>query len=207
MKHLHFFCALCIIALGLSSCSKEETYQVITPQEPDASTYLKSLPNDVVLHYQFRPDAASEVHGWFIDKFGQVKSYTSSSLIQGASITRQQMENLYAKAQLTHLSIAPEEFAPRVKTLLRLNDSTLSTPQLDDTRTSQLLIQAYRSYDAKWKPNSCSERPASGAYEAMSDKFEIVLLKAEGYINQQNIHVNAQDLLGWLQVLQQNAGL
>ncbi len=207
MKHLHFFIALCTLALSLSACSKEEDYQVITPQEPDASSYLHALPHDVVLHYQYRADASSEVQGWFIDKYGQVKSYTSSTLIQGSSITRQQMDNLYAKAQQTHLTIAPEELAPKVKTAIRLNTSSLSTPQLDENRTSQVLIQAYRQYDTNWKPNTCSERPSSGAHEALSDKFEIVLLKAEGYFNQQNTHVNAHELLNWLVQLQHNAGL
>lgn len=207
MKHLHFFIALCTLALSLSACSKEEDYQVITPQEPDASSYLHALPHDVVLHYQYRADASSEVQGWFIDKYGQVKSYTSSTLIQGSSITRQQMENLYAKAQQTHLTIAPEELAPKVKTAIRLNASSLSTPQLDESRSSQVLIQAYRKYDMAWKPNTCSERPSSGAHEAMADKFEIVLLKAEGYFNQQHTHVNAIELLDWLVQLQHNAGL
>ncbi|MAT53644.1 MAG: hypothetical protein CMN32_04130 [Saprospirales bacterium] len=207
-RSLHLSLAILAVAFMLFSCTKEQDLPVITSQNSPDQAYMMSLKNRVVFVVQQKDLATGQVSGWFIDKYGKVRSFEGVAGLDGELTKASQVEALVQASVSVPLSLAPEELAPKARLIKALSNQHLTEAVIDPDAGVDYRVMAILANDYNQHPNSCSERPGADNWdEELANSYQLLLLKAEGSINQVNQSDKAAILLDWLYQIQQSGGL
>lgn len=196
------------VLLVLFSCTKEQELPVVTNQLSPDQAYMLGLKNQVVFVVQEKDLTTGEVSGWYIDKYGAVRSFEGVEAVDGDRVTASQLEALKNASVSVPITLTPEELAPKARLIKLLNNQHLSAAEVDPSATVEYRAVAILANEYQQHPNSCSERPGANTMdEELYNSFEVLLLKAEGSLNQVNQSDKAAVLLDWLYQIQQSGGL
>ena len=207
-RSLHLSISLLAFVFLMLSCTKEQQLAPVSSQNSPDGAYLMSLKNHVVFVVQQKDLATSQVHGWFIDKYGAVRSFENADELDGKLITPSQIDAIVNASASVPLNLTPEELAPKARLIKQLSNQHLSDAVVDPSASMSYRAVAILATDYNQQPNSCSERPGAGSMdEELLNSFEVILLKEEGIVNQVNQSDKAAVLLDWLYQIQQSGGL
>ena len=207
-RSLHLPISLLAFVFLMLSCTKEQEFSPVASQYSPDGAYLMSLKNHVVFVVQQKDLATGQVSGWFIDKYGAVKSFENVDELDGKLITPSQIDAIVNASVSVPLNLTPEELAPKARLIKQLSNQHLSDAVVDPSASMSYRAVAILATDYNQHPSSCSERPGAGTLdEELLNSFEVILLKEEGIVNQVNQSDKAAVLLDWLYQIQQSCGL
>ena len=207
-RFLHFSLAMLAVVFLVVSCAKEQDLPVFTSHNSPDGAYLMSLKNHVVFIVQQKDLATGQVSGWFIDKYGALRSFEGVEAIDGALVTESQLDAIQNASVSVPLNLTPEELAPKARLIKQLSNQHLTDVEVDPSATVDYRVIAIFAQEYNQPAGACTERPGAGTWdEEQANSFEVLLLKAEGSVNQVNQSDKAAILLDWLYQIQQSGGL
>jgi len=193
-----------------TSCQKEETNNALsTTVEITPEVYLSSLQETVLFQFD-RQDLSTGGHtGWFVDKSGNLKTYTlseeiGSRLTENGECTVSDLSQLTQGANASAINLSRVELADYVKMSRQMNNQTLSEKTEDENEgivTSVLAFRLISNYQGNTE-EGCTEDENHEIIYDDEQTYRVLTLSVEGAITQKNTHGDAPELINWLKSLE-----
>ncbi|MFK8101063.1 MAG: hypothetical protein AB8G15_01010 [Saprospiraceae bacterium] len=205
MKSYKYLLLSLAFLFSVTACQKEEAVSPATKISPiSAAQYLaQHFTCPILFHFAELNEETQEHQGWFIDRWGAVKSYTTSLQDPKAIPEEQQcgvhlLDNLYALADQSHGQVDLATLVEKFKLIRKIQLSLLSSIQLEN-KTTQSTFYAFNPEKNYNGDTHCYDQNGD-----LVDVFNRILLQANGKENQTNHSAAAQEILSWLQSIQED---
>ena len=203
-----------LLALAFTSCEKEPDTVEISIQQtpPQESDPLAQINESVLFLYDFESATSGERTGFFIDKKGNLTGYSvpadeTRALPLHGSWTKEDINKLLSVAGTQLINVPAEDLSNYHRKIGRASLGKLTDyiEQPDQSGTATYLALQWEMIH---ESNGGCE---PGGYSHDNNVGEIVhnviTLKSEGSILQENTQLQAKEITTWLKSLQVEAGL
>lgn len=187
---------------AFTACHQEETASPVREISP--AEYLeKNTTSPILFHFASLNEETQAHQGWFIDRWGNVKSYATSLQDPKAIPEEEQcgahlLDNLYTLADQTHTQLDLDELVEKFKLIGKIDLSKLSTIQMDTT-TTQSTFYAFNPEENYNGDTHCYDQHGN-----LVAVFNRILLQTNGKENQANNSAAAKEILSWLRSIQED---
>lgn len=199
----YFSLLIVAILVAFVACSKDQE-TTVSPAPLSAAEYLqKNAYSPIIFHYSYINEDTQEQSGWFVDKWGAVKTYQTTLQDPKAIPEEEQcgahlIDNLYALASHTPAQINLDELAEKFKLIQEAQKGQLATLQSNST-TELSAFYAFQFEENYEGTTHCYNDDGE-----LVDVFNRVVLKTTGKQHQNNLSAEAQDILDWLLLVKEN---
>lgn len=222
MKKYYLFFAFSFSIL-LASCTKDNYNTGVSTNTFNAEAYFQNeVFQTVIFHFSYQNEVTKEQSGWFIDKYGNVKSYGSEEIDQtmplpeGELCSIQQMANLYGLAETTHITLDMNDLYSNFKLIDIAFHGDMTENLEGDLESGTTSFIAFRAEGGQNAYNgylgssngSCTEveYPHDETMDSC-ESFEILNLELSGFSNQINQSTAATTIVTWMKEIQAQQNL
>ncbi len=196
-----------------TSCEKENISAAYSTQE-EAVFSLSNLKEIIVFHYSQLDIATHERTGFIIDKYGNVKTYhlsadDASNLPKGTKWSEDDAYFLFKRANTKVMEIDEETMKEFYHKILSTTTGELSEEMHDATAPFTQSFHAFKAHTQYTSSGSCQGGGCGNgsSYQTSTTTHNQQLLLVEGAEQQQNLHMNAAQIVEWMKGMKVEAGL